>query len=158
VTATDEQITAMFAERFWSKVQKSDTCWLWTAGQNGQHYGMLRRDGRMVSAHRVAYELTVGPIPKGLQLDHLCRTPPCVRPDHLEAVTPKENCLRGISPAARQAKQTHCIRGHPLSGANLYLQPSRPGERHCRTCKIWLSTRWNTQFRKPKSQQTVAAS
>ncbi|MBT2412652.1 HNH endonuclease [Streptomyces sp. ISL-12] len=67
---------------------------LWT-GSTDQGYGRLRFRGRLVRAHRFSYELNVGPIPDGHQVDHLCRTPSCVRPDHLEAVTQRENVLRG---------------------------------------------------------------
>lgn len=83
------------------------------------------------------YELLVGKISKGLQLDHLCRNPGCVNPSHLEAVSPRENYLRGISPAAQNARKTYCIHGHPLYGENLFLgKPSgkRLGRRYCKTC------------------------
>ena len=80
-------------ERFWSKVNKTDTCWIWTAAKNQDGHGRFRH-GRLVLAHRFAYELLVGPIPKGLDLDHLCQNPACVNPAHLEPVTRKENTRR----------------------------------------------------------------
>lgn len=86
-------------------------------------------------AHRVAYEATVGPIPKGLQVDHLCRNRLCVNPSHLEAVTPAENKRRGFSPPAINARKTHCIHGHELAGANVYYRKDRPGRRQCRECE-----------------------
>ena len=81
--------------RFWSKVEKTPTCWLWRGGLHGHGYGQVRWDGRRQKAHRVSYQMFNGPIPDGLELDHLCRTRACVRPDHLEAVTHRTNCLRG---------------------------------------------------------------
>lgn len=84
------------AERFWSKVEKTDGCWLWTSTTNENGYGRFSIKRRFVSAHRLAYEMTVGPIPDGLTIDHLCRVRSCVRPEHLEAVTLQENCLRRV--------------------------------------------------------------
>ena len=119
-------------QRFWAKVNKTDTCWLWTAAApNG--YGQIGAGGKTLRAHRVAYEMLVGPIPEGLQLDHLCRVTLCVNPNHLEPVTNRENVLRGESPLAKKARQTECLRGHPLSGANLYTYPN--GNRRCKICR-----------------------
>lgn len=120
-------------ERFWSKVEKSTSCWIWTATLTRLGYGHFRMGEKLRSAHRVAYELLVGPIPEGMTLDHLCRKPACVNPDHLEPVTQHENILRGKAPAAINARKTHCVRGHPLSGENLYIRPN--GHRRCRACK-----------------------
>lgn len=86
------------ANRFWSKVNKTETCWLWTAAiVQSTGYGRIGTGGRhhMNSAHRVAYEMMVGPIPKGLQIDHLCRVRHCVNPAHMEVVTSAENTRRG---------------------------------------------------------------
>lgn len=77
-------------ERFWEKVYKTDTCWLWTACRNEDGYGIFRDRG-MKKAHRVAYELLVGPIPQGMQLDHTCHARACVNPAHLRPVTNKQN-------------------------------------------------------------------
>ena len=88
-------------------------------------------NGRL--AHRFSYELIVGPIPPGLTLDHLCRTPLCVNPRHLEPVSLRENILRGFSPMAINARKTRCAAGHELSGDNLYICPR--GWRNCRACK-----------------------
>ena len=80
------------AERFWSKVDKSGECWIWTAALDKQTgYGRVLVDGRTGHAHRVAYELTVGPIPLGRYIDHVCRVHSCVNPAHLRAVTNKQN-------------------------------------------------------------------
>jgi hypothetical protein len=77
--------------RFWAKVNKTDTCWLWTAGQNENGYGVFRVAGRLTGAHRVAYKLEHGSIPAGAVVDHICHVRHCVRPEHLRAVTQKQN-------------------------------------------------------------------
>lgn len=113
-------------ERFWPKVIKTETCWLWTGSKNAQGYGTFNAGGnRPVYVHRFAYELLVGPIPKGLTLDHLCRVPLCVKPDHLEPVTHQENISRA------SAARTHCRKGHPLDGT---YRRGTGRRRYCLTC------------------------
>lgn len=78
-------------ERFWSKVDKTETCWLWTAGTFPAGHGEFRYEGKGQRAHRLTYRLFVGPIPEGLEIDHMCHEPRCLNPDHLQAVTHKQN-------------------------------------------------------------------
>ncbi len=102
--------------RFMAKVNKTETCWLWTACVGADGYGYFwvggRPTGRMESAHRISYGLFVGEIPNGLQIDHLCRVRECVRPDHMEVVTSYENWLRGEQEGASSARTGICKHGH----------------------------------------------
>jgi hypothetical protein len=120
-------------QRFWAKVDKTGDCWIWMGSLTDAGYGTftVSRSKRGL-AHRFAYELLVGPIPSGLELDHLCRRPACVSPAHLEPVTHRENLLRGRTIVAWNAVKTECIRGHPFDAANTYIEPK--GKRRCRTC------------------------
>lgn len=132
---TDEHGTLLLpAARFWAKVDKTESCWVWTACRNRDGYGRFHLAGRNVRAHRVAYELLKGPIPAGLTIDHLCRVHDCVNPAHLEPVTNRENNLRGNTVAATNAAKTHCPEGHALVEGNLDLYQLRLGQRSCRTC------------------------
>jgi hypothetical protein len=128
--------TRPVGERFWEKVVRDpdSECWFWTGG-TAFGYGnfWLNRKGRM--AHRVSYELNVGPIPEGLQIDHLCRTPLCVNPAHLEPVTIRENLMRGWGVSARNAAKTHCPRGHEYA---VHGRVKIEGSRECRVCKADL--------------------
>lgn len=110
----------------------SDGCWEWTKTVNNAGYGQISVNGRQEMTHRVAYVLWVGPIPDGMQLDHLCRNRPCCNPAHLEPVTPRENYLRGESVCAQNARKTHCPRGHEYDEANTYVD--KAGSRNCRAC------------------------
>lgn len=81
-----------FEERFWAKVEKTDTCWKWTAFVNPEGYARSSGpDNKGALAHRVSYELAIGPIPEGMCVDHICRNRKCVRPDHLRTATYKQN-------------------------------------------------------------------
>ena len=115
--------------RFWAKVQKTDTCWIWTANKNRKGYGRFLLKGRLVVPHRYSYELLKGQIPDGMQIDHLCRNTLCVNPEHLEAVEGIVNIRRG---RVLRKPQNTCKRGHPLSGDNLYIGTGN--RRVCKEC------------------------
>lgn len=115
-------------DRFWAKVEKGDSCWLWTSAKTKGGYGEFHIGSRVLYSHRLAYELLAGPIPEGLTLDHLCRVRHCVNPAHLEAVSNRVNVLRGNGACARNARKTHCAKGHAL----LYFD--HRGYRTCRQC------------------------
>jgi len=138
----------MVDHRFWSRVDKAGPtsehrpelgpCWIWLGQINSWGYGRFqpelgKRNRKM--AHKYLWESLHGPVPSPLCLDHLCRNIRCVNPSHLEAVTQRENTLRGIGPAAIRAKAMLCKRGHPLSGGNLMRKKTRYGHgRECRIC------------------------
>src|SRR5438552_3837324 len=107
-------------------------CWIWCATRDRKGYGYLSYRHDNVRAHRFSYERFVGPIPNNLDLDHLCRNPTCVRPDHLEPVTVRENNLRGIGFAAQNFVKTHCLRGHEFTEANTQW---KRGHRICLECR-----------------------
>lgn len=106
-------------------------CWVWTNGLKKAGYAGLLFRGAFYYGHRFSYLIHVGPIPEGLHIDHLCRNRACVRPDHLEAVTCRENILRGEGLAAANAGKTHCKRGHAFTEDNTKLTARG---RTCRTC------------------------
>jgi hypothetical protein len=134
-------------DRFLAKVNKKgpEGCWLWISALN-KGYGQFHtggRAGRHFAAHRLAYELWVGPIPSGLDLDHTCHNADascrggstcqhrsCVNPAHLEPTTRAKNLRRGVQ---GQRAKTHCPQNHPYAGDNLYVRP-RDGARICRAC------------------------
>ena len=107
-----------------------DNCWEWTAAKQ-KGYGAVTIKRKVYRAHRVIYELLVGPIPEGLDLDHLCRNRACIRPSHLEPVSRGENIRRGSSHIAQQSAQTHCVHGHEFTEANTSWWK---GHRSCRVC------------------------
>lgn len=110
-----------------------DECWLTTGTISAKGYGRIWLSGRHYTLHRVVYELLVGPIPKGMQIDHLCRVRACSNPAHLEPVTPAENTRRGESFSAQNARKGQCLRGHEFNEENTYLRVDKPG-RGCRPC------------------------
>lgn len=119
--------------RFWTYVaQGLGGCLLWIGAIDEHGYGRFGLGLRAVLAHRWAYERFVGAVPDGLEPDHLCRTPGCVNPEHLELVTHRANVLRGDSPAAVNARKTHCDYGHEFTPENTAITPR--GHRRCREC------------------------
>lgn len=127
--------------------KQEDGCWIWSGWSNHFGHGRILIAGQGVMAHRALYELTVGPVPVELDLDHLCRVPACVNPAHLEPVTRHENLRRGpTTPTAMAEHQTHCKRGHEFTPENTRIR--RDGWRNCKTCdrervrRRWRLANW----------------
>jgi hypothetical protein len=136
--------------RFWNKVEPTDNgCWLWTAYIGPGGYGVFNFNGPSRVAHRIAYEVLVGPVPEGMECDHLCRVRHCVNPAHLEAVTSRENTIRGDAGLWRKnicAAMTHCVHGHPFDEENTWIRNWR-GHRQCRTCAKKATRDWRDRER-----------
>lgn len=129
-------------QRFWSRLEKTSTCWIWKGaiwGHHGPQYGRISYRGAWVQAHRFSYELLVGPIPKGLTIDHVCKNTLCVNPLHLRPLSLADNIRRGVGTGTENwnGRKTQCPRGHPYSGENLYIGKSPDGyiRRFCKTCQ-----------------------
>ncbi len=143
-------------ERFWAKVDTSalSGCWQWTGSliwHGYGHFSITRK--KATGAHRYAYELLVGPIPDGLEIDHLCRNRGCVNPLHLEAVTATTNKLRGTAPPALNAVKSHCKRGHEFTPEN--TGHGRGESRFCLTCKALAQRERNRAQRAERDAHTA---
>ena len=122
-------------DRFNEKIDRVESgCWLWMATKDRHGYGWFYFDKKMIRAYRAAWMMFRGPIPDGLEIDHLCRVPSCVNPDHLEPVTHRENMLRGDTFGARHLTKTHCPHGHPYDEQNTFRRKDQPWRRICRIC------------------------
>ncbi len=131
-------------ERFWDKVEKTDTCWNWTAALVGSDnpkyrniggYGAFGFNGKVVRAHRFSYELAFGLIPKGLVVLHSCDNKKCVKPEHLSVGTQMDNVADMDTKGRRinsNSNKTHCLHGHEYSEDNVYY--NNRGHRNCVTC------------------------
>lgn len=127
-------------------------CWIWMGALTNNGYGRAKRNGKTVVAHRVVHEALAGNIDEGMTLDHLCRVRCCVNPAHMEVVTPRVNVLRGETVTAKNAAKTHCKRGHPLEGDNLFVR--KDGRRRCRACERASQKRFKS---KPEQKAKHAA-
>ena len=164
------------AERFAAKVDPEGPvpehrpelgpCIEWTGCLHPKGYGQFWDGGRLVQAHRWAWERAHGPVPEGLELDHLCHNDSecaggptclhrrCVNPAHLEPVTHRTNLLRGgggAAAGARQRAKTHCPAGHPYDEENTYLTPD--GRRVCTACKCERTRQWRARKRQERERQ-----
>ena len=123
-------------------------CWLYTRTINKDGYSAISIKGKHEAVHRVSYKLFKGLIPKGLQIDHLCRVRNCFNPNHLEAVTPRVNSMRGYSPSALNARKTKCKNGHEFN--QLHISG--------RKCSICVTRRAKEQYTKPASREAKLVS
>lgn len=129
-------------ELFWKRVSKKDSgCWEWTGSIRTDGYGCFwsKKFNKHFKAHRWSYQFLVRELKKEEFIDHLCRNTKCVNPDHLDPVSNGENILRGIGYAAKNARKTHCPKGHEYIEANIYHEYFRK-KKH-RLCRICTSAR-----------------
>lgn len=140
----------------WLRVDKGDGCWEWRGAMFSNGYGRFDRRGprKICMAHRLVYEYVKGPIPEGLDLDHLCRNRACVNPDHLEPVTRQVNLMRGETLSGANARKTHCKNGHAFTPDN--LSPEFPGRRVCLICRTANRKRTNKAYREANREKMAA--
>lgn len=139
-------------ERFVTKIdfgESNDNCWLWDAGKTTAGYGIFWNGTTMQAAHIFSYQMFRGPVPEGLQLDHLCRVRHCVNPQHLEPVTQMENMRRGMTWEFNRRK-TQCPRGHLYTSDNLINAAS--GKRRCKACERERSNKYNKRKRTERNK------
>ena len=134
---------------FWQKVVKTESCWNWVGYLMPRGYGRTHIGKKNKLAHRATYEELVGPIPNGLDIDHLCRNRRCVNPGHLRPATRRQNLLApgSLSPSKACSEKTHCYRGHPFDAGNYRIM--RDGSRRCVVCE--------RDYRKRRSERERAA-
>lgn len=143
-----------------AEIVEKEKCWPWGGSTDGNGYGQVMVNGKPYRAHRLMYELVhkgeeLPPKSSGLTIDHICRNRSCINPNHLEIVTNRENVLRGNGLTAINHRKTHCTKGHPLSGANLYLyQKGNTIERSCRECRRVCRRAWKAK-QKEKSKDDI---
>lgn len=128
--------------RFWTKVEFGWDCWIWT-GAKTKGYGHISVNKVYLYAHRLAYEFLIGPIPSELVIDHLCQTPACVNPGHMEMVTRVENLRRGPH---HQREKTHCKNGHAFDETNTVVLARGRG---CRICMRDARLRYEARRKVP---------
>src|SRR5574338_1089209 len=125
-------------ELFLEQIKDNGTCWEWQSSLNKDGYGLIT-----IAVHKLSYVMAKGKVPKGHVIDHLCRNRKCCNPEHLEAVTPKINAVRGNS-GLHMKLRTHCPKGHELKEPNLEKYGLKKGKRCCKKCK----NQWNYNHRK----------
>ena len=147
-------------DRFLERTEKGADCWVWQGSKSKTGYGYFGTGGHgeCMFAHRWSYQQFKGPIPKGLTIDHLCRNTSCVNPDHLEAVSLRENQSRSASHwVGKSLAQTECVNGHPYSAANTYRRPDN-GRRMCKLCRLAATRKFQSKSKVAKKEQSLAHS
>lgn len=122
-------------QRFFARINKTDTCWIWSGCKDTAGYGQLRIGKRMGLTHRVSWEIHNGPIPSDALVLHRCDVRSCVNPAHLFLGSYSDNAIdRDRKRRGRHSRLTHCRNGHPYNSDNTYLH-LRSGWRQCRICR-----------------------
>jgi len=126
--------------RVLSKVAYADDCWMWQGAKNASGYAIATVNRQAVYVHRLTFWIVKGPVPNGWVVDHLCRTPSCVNPLHLEAVLTAENTRRGTG----NSRKTHCPAGHPYDASNTSVHVDTRGyqRRNCKACRDARNKAW----------------
>jgi len=129
-------------DKYNNKINKTEDCWLWTGEIDLKGYGVITIKGKRRRAHRIIYELLIGEIPLGLEIDHLCRVRNCVNPKHLEPVSRTENLRRNV-PFRKEVLKTHCKNGHEFSLKNTKIRIFKGNPwRVCKKCKVITQTKY----------------
>lgn len=146
---TEEQLAAIEAaqdRRFWLKVEKGPSCWLWFGPVSGRGYGVMWWRKRNRAAHRIALLMGGTTIAAQLVVDHVCRNRLCVNPAHLRVVSNRANSIENSeSVTAKNAQKTHCKHGHALRGENVRRHGPEMRYRSCRTCLREIDRRWKAR-------------
>lgn len=142
--------------RVWGRCYRAESgCLVWTGPVSDTGYGYTSVDRKVIKVHRLVYEHFYGAIPEGLVIDHVrsrgCVHTACCEPTHLEAVTPRENWLRGRAPSVAMAQRTHCQNGHALVDGNLTTAGVKRGIRECKICTRAKNTAWARRRRATES-------
>lgn len=142
-------LCSLDTSKFWDKILFTTDCWIWTASKDSSGYGKIMFNKKIVSAHRMAYNLFFGEIPNKLEIDHLCRNRPCVNPNHMEVVTHKENCKRGDHVTNNYNRQKiFCPKGHELCLDNLVISDKHRKCKICHNESVRISCRIRYRLRK----------
>jgi len=137
VSKYDLEVTDSDWKRFWSKVQKTETCWNWTGHTSPHGYGKFTKYGHNLAAHRWLYHNTIERVLEDKVVDHICRNRLCVNPKHLRPLSDTENVLLGVGASATNRRKTHCIKGHEFTPDNTekVMVSHRGPYRRCLKCK-----------------------